>query len=80
MKRLVSLCAITTEEAEDVFFSNPLEFPGREISGEERRLIVGATKGGRILNVVWTIRDGLIRVVTAYEAKGKYRRAFLEGE
>lgn len=74
----VALHGVTPDEVEQVFFSNPLEFEGRIVEGEERFLIVGATDAGRILNVVWTERDGKIRTVTAYESKGKYRRAYLE--
>jgi uncharacterized DUF497 family protein len=34
--------------------------------GEERFKLVGRTRGGRILSKVFTIRDGMIRPVTAY--------------
>ena len=47
--------------------------------GERRWSTVGATSGGRIIVVIDTLREGLVRVVTAYPASGRpeeraYRR------
>jgi uncharacterized DUF497 family protein len=52
-----------------------LEFQVR--SGEERIAQVGQTDTGRILVVVTTVRDELIRVVTAFPAKERLRKVYL---
>jgi hypothetical protein len=36
------------------------------------------TKGGRLLSVVWVIRDGKVRAVTAFRPPVKDKQAFLE--
>lgn len=43
---------------------------------ERRQAIIGATPEGRIPFVAFTMRGGLIRVVTAYDAPLRYRRAY----
>ncbi len=54
-----------------------LGVPASNIGGEERRAVLGATGGGRLLVVVMTRRAGLIRIVTARDAtpgeKKRYR-------
>ena len=54
---------VSPEEAEQVIENNPLDLPTRTVGGEERILHLGETAAGRILFVVATERDGLIRVV-----------------
>jgi uncharacterized DUF497 family protein len=45
--------------------------------GERRWALVGMTEGGRLLFVVYTMREGAVRVVTARDAiageKARYR-------
>jgi uncharacterized DUF497 family protein len=67
---------VTPEEAEQVVENNPLDLAGQLVNGEERILHLGETAAGRILFVVATERDGLIRVVTAYPAKRAVRRFY----
>jgi uncharacterized DUF497 family protein len=38
------------------------------IDNEERYRSVGLTNAGRLLTVVWTIRNGKVRVITAFPA------------
>ncbi len=49
------------------------------VDTEERAAVLGATRAGRVLLVVITLRDGAIRVVTAYRARPRLRREYLEG-
>ena len=48
------------------------------LAGEHRRGAVGTSEGGRILFVVFTIRRGRVRIITARDAtfveKRRYRR------
>jgi len=67
---------VSPEEAEQVIENNPLDLPARTVGGEERFAHLGETATGRILVVVATERDGLIRVVTAYPAKSRMRRFY----
>jgi uncharacterized DUF497 family protein len=39
-----------------------------DVGGERRGMLIGATRRGRTLTVVFTLRRGRIRVVTAYPA------------
>jgi uncharacterized DUF497 family protein len=56
----------TQEEAEDVFFNEPLVVRGdiRHSSGEKRYYTLGQTGRGRQLFVAFTIRRKLIRVIS----------------
>ena len=58
---------VTPEEAEDVFFHEPLVVRSdvRHSRTEKRYYALGQTGGGRRLFVVFTIRRKLIRVISA---------------
>jgi uncharacterized protein len=43
---------------------------------ERRRGIIGMTEAGRILVVIYTTRQGSIRVVTAYDAPERLKRQY----
>ena len=57
---------VTQEEAEDVFFSEPLVVRGdiRHSQREKRYYALGQTSRGRHLFVAFTIRRRLIRVIS----------------
>jgi uncharacterized DUF497 family protein len=57
---------VTTEEAEDLFFNEPLVVRGdvRHSRHEKRFYALGQTSGGRYLFVAFTIRRKLIRVIS----------------
>jgi len=57
---------VTAEEAEDVFFHEPLVVGGdvRHSKGEKRYYALGRTSVGRRLFVAFTIRGDLIRVIS----------------
>jgi uncharacterized DUF497 family protein len=50
----------------------------RPANDEERFRSVGVTNGGRILSVLWTVRHGKMRAVTAFNAPVADRKVFLE--
>lgn len=59
---------ITPAEAQQVVLNDPIDLQLQIWSGEERIAQLGETEAGRILVVITTMRDDLIRVVTAYPA------------
>ena len=65
-------------EAEQVFFNRPLvAVPDATHSGTEPRfLALGQTDAGRRLFVVFTIRDTLIRVISARNMSRRERREY----
>lgn len=67
---------VTDRECEEVFFDeNKKIFKDKLHSrGEERFRIVGKTKKGRLLFVVFTIRNKKIRVISARDINRKERR------
>jgi uncharacterized DUF497 family protein len=58
---------VTTSEAEEVFFDpGKRAYPDPKHSlNEPRSILVGKTKGGRLLFIVYTIRNDRIRVISA---------------
>jgi uncharacterized DUF497 family protein len=68
---------VSVEEAEEVILNSPFDLSFQERSGEDRVVQIGETKVGRILVVVSTHRDGLIRVITAFPAKARFRVLYL---
>ena len=57
---------VARQEAEEVLRSDPLVAQFQQHGWEERLLVLGQTKTGRLLAVVYTERGSRIRVVTAY--------------
>ena len=57
---------VTPEEAEDVFFQEPLvvQSDTRHSSREKRYRAIGRTSRGRLLFVAFTVRRKLIRVIS----------------
>jgi uncharacterized protein len=71
---------VTPEEAEDVFFQEPLVLHGDSTrsSSEKRYQAMGRTSRGRLLFVAYTVRRKLIRVISARDMNRReveeYRR------
>jgi uncharacterized protein len=75
---------VTQEEAEDIFFNEPLVVRGdvRHSQREKRHYALGQTSQGRCLFVAFTIRRKLIRVISVRDMNrreqdfyGKYEEA-----
>ena len=73
----ISLHGVSRVEAELAVLNDPIDLQFQDGAGEERVVQVGETNAGRILVVVTTIRDHLIRVVTAFPAKRRIRKVYL---
>ena len=69
---------VSAPECEQVFFNKPL-ITGRDkkhSQQETRFFALGQTDTERLLFVVFTIRDGLIRVISARNMNRKERRVY----
>ena len=69
---------ITPGEFEEALVNEPLDLEYQTEENEERFKAVGETANGRILVLVWAIREGRIRAVTAYTASRPMRRLYRE--
>src|ERR1035441_1354489 len=69
---------VTPEEAEDVFFNEPLVVRSdvRHSKREKRYYALGQTGAGRCLFVAFTIRRSLLRVISVRDMNGKERDAY----
>lgn len=73
---------VSGAECEQVFFNLPLTaFPDPAHSGDEPRFYVfGRTDGGRKIFIAFTVRNNLIRVISARDMSRKERKAFEDYE
>ena len=57
---------VTPEEAEDIFFHEPLvvRYDSRRSKGEKRYYALGQTGGERRLFAAFTVRHGLVRIIS----------------
>ena len=69
---------VTPTEFEQSMNNDPLDLDYEVINGEGRYRSVGITNGGRFLLVVWTVRHGKVRAVTAFTASVSNKKSFLE--
>lgn len=69
---------VTNQESEEIFFSEQsFIFESEKSSLSEKRYLVwGATKTGRRLAIIFTIRGDKIRIVSARDMNKKERRAY----
>ena len=67
---------VTPEEVEEVFANDELDIDYDVTGGEERWAVLGETNQMRVLIVVFTMRDELVRTVTAYEASARVRTEY----
>jgi uncharacterized DUF497 family protein len=68
---------VTPEEVEQVFANDEMGIDYDVIGGEERWTVLGQTDRMRVLMVVFTMRDELVRTVTAFEAGARVRTEYL---
>lgn len=66
---------VTPVEFIQAFYKSPVHIKTAIIKGEERHMFAGQTTAGRVLRLVWTLRNGMIRPVTAHES-AKHRNLF----
>ena len=71
---------VTKEECEDVFFNEPqiVAEDQKHSIKEMRYSLLGQTGLGRLLNVIFTIRNNKIRVISARDQNKKEREIYIE--
>lgn len=69
---------VTTDEAEDLFFNEPLVVRGdiRRSRQEKRFYALEQTAVGRLLFAAFTIRGSLIRVISVRDMNSKEREVY----
>ncbi len=69
---------VTNKEAEEVFLNKPkFTFKDEKHSQDEDRYgLLGITNEGRFLSVVYTLRDGRIRIITVRNMSSRERKAY----
>lgn len=73
---------VTPEEAEGVFFNDPLVIRGdiRHSKHEKRFFALGQIGGGRYLFVAFTIRRSLVRVISVRDMNRREKEAYAKHE
>jgi uncharacterized DUF497 family protein len=77
-KKHLNAHKVAPAEFEQLLNNDPVDLKFELIDNEERYRSVGVTNAGRLLSVVWTIRKGKVRAITAFPATVSDRKAFLE--
>jgi hypothetical protein len=74
----VAVHDVTPEEAEEAILGESLDVGFDIVNGEERWSYLGETDESRILRIVVTMREELIRVLTAFEPSRDKKNFYLE--
>jgi hypothetical protein len=71
---------VSNKECEEVFFNEPIIILNDEKhSNEERRyLCFGKTEANRKLTIIFTLRNNLVRIISAREQNRKEKRFYNE--
>ena len=70
---------VTQAEAEAVFFNRPVVLMDARAGAAERRYnVLGRTNGDRLLSVIFTVRRGLVRPISARPMSRKERNAYAQ--
>ena len=67
---------VTADEVAQVFTHTEVDIDYDVIGGEQRWTVVGETDAARVLVVVYTMREDLVRVVTAFAASSRMRDSY----
>jgi uncharacterized DUF497 family protein len=67
---------IKPSEVEEVFRNDPAIRGHEVVSGEDRWTSVGTTNSLRVLAVVFTVREGIIRPITGWPADRRSKKEY----
>lgn len=69
---------VLNKECEEIFFNKPLviNFDNRHSKHESRYQVLGKTNAGRLLFIVFTYRNRLIRIISARNQNKKERSEY----
>jgi uncharacterized protein len=73
----IAVHKVSCVEAEQVIDNEPFDIELQTENGEERFLQLGETDPGRILFVVSTWRNDMIRIITAFDAPKSMKKMFI---
>jgi uncharacterized DUF497 family protein len=68
---------VSVAEAEEAACGETLDLASYSVDGELRFEDIGATLSGRVLKLITTDRNGLVRVVTAFDAPIALKKLYL---
>jgi len=69
---------VSPEEAEEIILGDPMEMDfERSAEGEDRWTYIGETNQAQVFQVVITLRDNRIRVITAYQPTRRDKLLYL---
>jgi len=71
---------VTQKEFEELMVGDPLYMEYQTSQGEERYKVLGATRAGRVMIGVFTLRKGRVRAITAYAAGGAHQKLYWESK
>lgn len=77
-KRHLAKHGISSAEAEDVLSGNHILLEYQMDGDEQRWVAVGATRAGRILNIVFAVRDEAVRPITGWAAEKETTELYLK--
>jgi uncharacterized DUF497 family protein len=69
---------ISRFDAEDVLYGDHILLEYQVEGGERRWIAVGATRAGRILNIVFSVRGEIMRPITGWVADKETVKLFLK--
>ena len=70
---------VTQQEAEQAILDeNAILLEIESIYGEDRTKVLGMTRSGKLIVVIFTFRQRAIRPVTAYSAPKRLRKCYLD--
>lgn len=80
--KVASRHQVSPGECEQVFFHEPLllAHDARHSTAEERWAALGQTADGRLLSIIFTIRDDRIRPLSARDMNRKERTRYAEAQ
>ena len=67
---------VSQTEAEQVFLNRPLVVVTASFKSESRQFAFGHTDAGRLLTVVFTVREMLVRVISVRPMSRRERRGY----
>jgi uncharacterized DUF497 family protein len=73
----IAIHGVSCAAAEQVITNEPFDLEFQVMNGEQRFVQLGETNAGRILIVVSTWRETLIRVITAFDAQKAMKRLYI---
>jgi uncharacterized protein len=71
---------VAPQEVEQVFVNEPNDDGYEVVDGEPRWTIIGHTSQFRVLLVVWTVRGGAVRPITAREVNKRVRECYFKAK